>query len=604
MRSPSCVYPTAKSSRSNGKRGGKASWKKWLVKWAPPTSVMMRTSRFRLPRAVSAAERITHLHVTGRRPAGAGRPISVAQPEAGCDGFSPRGTMPPSRISRLFTREMDAMPIQHVGRPVKRLEDPNLVQGRDAYVNDVRLEGALSLAFARSPHAHAVIGRIDTTAAKKIPGVVAVLTGADINAEVGVIHTPIGPEMFASMNRQGYTMLADGRVRHVGEPVVVVAAETAQAAVDGAEAVVVDYEPLPVVVDPEAALATGAPLLYPESGTNLAVTVKIEKGDVDAVFKTAPVVIDVTMVNQRVIPLAMEPRACSAVWDAKAQKMTMWGDTQIPHGMRNQVAERLKLKPEQIHLMTGRVGGGFGAKVPVYQEDTIVPMLARRLNRPVRWAATRREDMQTTGHGRDMRCHLRLAADSNGRILALDVRITGNVGYCLYHVGCLLPVLCAQMITGCYDIQTARAEVRCAFNNTMGTVPYRGAGRPEAAYFIERGMDLLAAKVGLDPSEVRRRNFIPPDRFPYDTPLGNSYDGGEYTRALDHALTKAGYDALRQAQQAARAQGRLTGIGMASYVEICGFEEEEVSDLVVADDGRVTVLTGSASHGQGHETAY
>ncbi len=496
------------------------------------------------------------------------------------------------------------MPIQHVGRPVKRLEDPSLVQGRDAYVNDVRLDGALFLAFTRSPHAHAGIGRIDTSAAKKISGVVAVLTGADINAEVGVIHTPIGPEMFASMNRQGYTMLAEGRVRHVGEPVVVVAAETAQAAVDGAEAVVVDYEPLPVVVDPEAALAEGAPLLYPDSGSNLAVTVKIEQGDVDAVFKTAPVVIDVTMVNQRVIPLAMEPRACSAVWDAKAQKMTMWGDTQIPHGMRNQVAERLKLKPEQIHLMTGRVGGGFGAKVPVYQEDTIVPMLARRLNRPVRWAATRREDMQATGHGRDVRCHLRLAADSTGRILALDAKITGNVGYCLYHVGCLLPVLCAQMITGCYDIQTARAEVVCAFTNTMGTVPYRGAGRPEAAYFIERGMDLLAARVDLDPSEVRRRNFIPPDKFPYATPLGNSYDSGEYTRALDHALTKAGYDALRQAQQAARARGRLTGIGMASYVEICGFEEEEVSDLVVADDGRVTVLTGSASHGQGHETAY
>ena len=496
------------------------------------------------------------------------------------------------------------MPIQHVGRPLKRLEDPKLIQGRDAYVNDVRLTGALSLAFTRSPHAHALIKRIDTTAAKKIPGVVAVLAGADINAEVGVIHTPIGPEMFATMNRQGYTMLAEGRVRHVGEPVVVVAAETAQGAVDGAEAVVVDYEPLPAVVDSEAALAQGAPLLYPDSGSNVGVSVKLEKGDVDAVFRTAPVVVDAKMINQRVIPLAMEPRACSAVWDDAAQKMTMWGDTQIPHGMRNQIAERLKLKPEQIHLMTGRVGGGFGAKVPVYQEDTIVPMLARRLKRPVRWAATRREDMQATGHGRDMRCHLRLAADRSGRILALDAKITGNVGYCLYHVGCLLPVLCAQMITGCYDIQTARADVVCAFTNTMGTVPYRGAGRPEAAYFIERGMDLLAAKVALDPSEVRRRNFIPPDKFPYATPLGNNYDSGEYTRGLDHALARAGYDALRQEQQAARAHGRLTGIGMASYVEICGFEEEEVSDLVVADDGRVTLLTGSASHGQGHETAY
>jgi carbon-monoxide dehydrogenase large subunit len=496
------------------------------------------------------------------------------------------------------------MPIKLVGRGIKRLEDPKLISGSDPYVNDVRLQGALQLAFVRSPHAHAILKRIDTSAAKKIPGVVAVLTGADINAEVGVIHTPIPPETFATINKQGYSMLAEGRVRHVGEPVAVVAAETAAAAVDGADAVVVDYEPLPVVVDPEAALAKGAPLLYPETGSNLGVSLKLEKGDVDAAFKTAPVIIDIAMINQRVIPLCMEPRACSAVWDDKAQKMTMWGDTQIPHGMRNQVAERLKLKPEQIHLMTGRVGGGFGAKVPVYQEDTIVPMLARRLNRPVRWSATRREDMQTTGHGRDMRCHLRLAADANGRILALDAKITGNVGYCLYHVGCLLPVLCAQMITGCYDIQTARAEVRCAFTNTMGTVPYRGAGRPEAAYFIERGMDLLAAKVGLDPSEVRRRNFIPPDKFPYDTPLGNSYDSGEYTRALDHALAKGGYDELRRQQKAARAQGRLMGVGLASYVEICGFEEDEVSDLVVADDGRVTVLTGSASHGQGHETAY
>src|SRR3989304_4594837 len=294
------------------------------------------------------------------------------------------------------------------------------------------------------------------------------------------------------MNRQGYTMLAEGRVRHVGEPVAVIAAETAQAAVDGAEAVVVDYEPLPAVVDSEAALRKGAPLLYPETGSNLGVSFKGEKGDVDAAFKKAPGVIDVKLINQRVIPLAMEPRACSAIWDAKTQKLTMWGDTQIPHGMRNQIAERLKLKPAQIHLMTGRVGGGFGAKVPVYQEDTIVPMLAKRLNRPVRWAATRREDMQAPGHGRDVRCHL------------------------------------------------------------------RGACRPAASYFNGRGMALLAAKVGLDPSEVRRRNFIPPDKFPYDTPLGNSYDSGEYTRALDHALVKAGYEELRQQQQAGRAQGRAT----------------------------------------------
>ncbi|HEV8441214.1 MAG TPA: xanthine dehydrogenase family protein molybdopterin-binding subunit [Methylomirabilota bacterium] len=496
------------------------------------------------------------------------------------------------------------MAFQHVGRPIKRVEDPRLITGKDHYVNDVRLANALTLAFVRSPHAHALIKGIDATAARAVPGVVAVLTGADLNAEVGVIHTPLPPEMFANMNRQGYTMLAEGRARHVGQPVAVVAAESPAAAADGAEAVVVDYEPLPAVVDPEAALEPGSPLLYPEIGSNLGASMKHEQGDVEGAFRGAAVVVETKLVNQRVIPFAMEPRACSAVWDDKAQKLTIWGDTQIPHGMRDQIAERLKLKPEQVHLMTGRVGGGFGAKVPVYQEDTIVPLLARRLGRAVRWAASRQEDMLATGHGRDMRCELKLAADASGRIVALQARIVGNAGYCLYHVGVLLPVLCAQMITGCYDIQTGRVEALIPFTNTMGTVPYRGAGRPEATYFIERGMDLLAARLGLDPAEVRRRNFIPPDRFPYTTLLGNSYDSGEYTRALDHALAKARYPELRREQAAARAQGRLVGIGLASYVEICGFEDPETSDVEVADDGNVTVLTGAASHGQGHETAF
>jgi carbon-monoxide dehydrogenase large subunit len=493
---------------------------------------------------------------------------------------------------------------QHVGRPIKRIEDPGLVTGSDAYVNDVRLAGALTLAFVRSPHAHAVVKGVDTRAARAVPGVVAVMTGADLNALVGPIHTPLAPEMFSSMSRQGHTLLAEGRVRHVGEPVAVVAAETPEAAADGAEAVVVAYEVLPAVVDAEAALAPGAPLLYPETGSNLGVSLQAEKGDVAAAFGRAALVVEATLVNQRVIPLAMEPRACSAVWDEAAGRLTIWGDTQIPHRMRDQVAERLGLAPAQVRLMTGRVGGGFGAKVPVYQEDTIVPLLARRLGRPVRWSATRREDMQATGHGRDMRCHLRLAADAAGRILALEARIVGNAGFCLYHVGPLLPVLCAQMITGCYDIQTGRVEVLVPFTNTMGTVPYRGAGRPEATYFIERAMDMLAARLGLDPAEVRRRNFIPPDRFPYTTLMGNSYDSGAYARSLDRALERAGYAALRREQAAARARGRLVGIGLASYVEICGFEDEETSDVEVAPDGRVTVLTGAASHGQGHETAF
>ncbi|HUF91718.1 MAG TPA: xanthine dehydrogenase family protein molybdopterin-binding subunit, partial [Candidatus Limnocylindria bacterium] len=496
------------------------------------------------------------------------------------------------------------MPVPHVGRPLKRLEDPRLVRGADPYVNDVGLEGALSMAVVRSPYAHAEIRSIDTAAAARVPGVVAVFTGTDINPEIGVIHTHVPPQAFDSMNRQGRLVLAEDRVRYVGEAVAVVLGETASAAADGAEAVSVEYSPLDVVIDVEAALQPDSPLLYPDSGSNAGVRLKREKGDVDAAFTTAAVVVEARLVNQRLIPLAMEPRACSARWDGAANMLTVWGDTQVPHRLRDSIAGLLKLAPAQVHLLTARVGGGFGAKIPTYAEDVLVPLLARRLNRPVRWAATRREDMQCTSHGRDMRCHLRLAADAGGRILALDAKITGNVGYCLFSEGPILPVLCGQMITGCYDIQTGRVEVVAAFTNTMGTAAYRGAGRPEGAYFIERAMNLLAAKVGIDPAEVRRRNFIRPEQFPYTTLMGHSYDSGEYAKTLDHALERADVKTLRHAQTTARAEGRLVGVGIASYVEICGFNDDETSDVEVGADGRVTVLTGSASHGQGHETSY
>ncbi len=496
------------------------------------------------------------------------------------------------------------MAVQHAGHPLKRLEDPKLLTGRDPYVDDVRLEAALSMALVRSPHAHATIAAVDTRAARSMPGVVAVLTAAELNPGVGVIGTPIPAEAFDWMNDQGRTLLAEGRVRHVGQPVAVVVAESAAAALDGVEAVAVTYEPLPPVVDLETALAPDAPLLYPESGTNAGIRLEREQGDVDGAFRRAAVVVEASMVNQRLIPLAMEPRAAAAVWDARAGRLTMWADTQVPHRVRDVIAQYLKLDPAAVRVLTARVGGGFGAKIPIYGEDVLVALLARKLERPVRWAASRREDMQATTHGRDMRCTLRLAADERGRVLALDARIVGNLGYCLFAEGPILPVLCGQMITGCYDIQVGRVSVAGAFTNTMGTGAYRGAGRPEAGYFIERGMNLLAARLGLDPAEVRRRNFIPPDRFPYTTLMGNSYDSGEYAKALDHALDRAGYAALRREQAAARAAGRLLGVGLACYVEICGFDDNETSDVVVGADGAVTVLTGSASHGQGHETSY
>jgi carbon-monoxide dehydrogenase large subunit len=494
---------------------------------------------------------------------------------------------------------------EHVGKPLKRIEDPGLLTGRDPYVADVPLPpDALTMALARSPLAHARIVTVDTAAARAMPGVAAVLTGADLNETLGDIPMSIPEEAFDQVSRRGRYVLAHERVRCVGEPVAVVLAADPGLAADAAEAIAVRYEPLPVVADPEAALEPGSPLLYEPLGTNLALRWKREAGDVEAAFGRADVVVEARLVNQRVIPLAMEPRACSAVWHPDTGLLTVWGDTQVPHRLRDTLARYLGLAPEQVHLMTARVGGGFGAKIPLYPEDLLVPYLARRLGRPVRWVATRREDIQATTHGRDMRAHLRLAAGRDGRVLALDARIIGNVGYTLFSEGPILPVLCAQMLPGCYDIRTARIEAVAAFTNTMGTGAYRGAGRPEAAYFIERMMALLARRLDLDPAEVRRRNYIRPEQFPYTTVTGHVYDSGAYAATLQHALDTAGYPRLRADQAARRRAGRLVGIGLASYVEICGFNDEETSDVSVEATGRVTVLTGSASHGQGHETAY
>jgi carbon-monoxide dehydrogenase large subunit len=491
-----------------------------------------------------------------------------------------------------------------IGQPLKRLEDPGLLTGREPFVNDVLVPGALSLALVRSPHAHADIVAIDPRPARRRPGVVAVFTGADLNREVGVLHTHLELETFDWVNRQGRTLLAEGRVRYVGEPVAAVLAEDPLAAADAAEAVGVTYERLPAVVDPEAALEPGSPRLYPESGTNLAFRLTRTQGDVEAVFRTAPVVVEARLVNPRVLPVAMEPRACTAAWDEGRGVLTVWADTQVPHRVRDVLAAALGLRPAQVHVRTARVGGGFGAKIPLYSEDYLVPLLARRLGRPVRWVASRREDLLATGHGRDMRCRLRLAADPDGRILALDATVIGNVGFCLFSEGPILPVLCGQMLTGCYDIRVGRVEVLGVFTNTMATVPYRGAGRPEAAYFMERAITLLAARLGLDPAEVRRRNFIRPEQFPYTTLGGQSYDSGDYARTLEHALRRADHAGLRRQQAEARRAGRLMGVGIACYVEICGFDEEETADVEVHPDGRVMVFAGTASHGQGHETAF
>lgn len=491
-----------------------------------------------------------------------------------------------------------------VGQPLKRKEDPGFLTARERYVADLPLAGALHVAVVRSPHAHAEVRGIDVALARRAPGVAAVFTGADVNAELGEIPMIIGPEAFDEVHGPGRAPLASGRTRYVGEPVAVVVADTPYHAQDAADLVAVDYAPLPAVTDAEAALTPEAPRLHADLASNLGVRWAREKGDVAGIFREAPIVVEARLRNQRLLAVAMEPRGVAAAYDEAAGTLTVWGSTQTPHWLRDNVAKHLKLETARVHVVAPRVGGGFGAKIALYPEDLLVPWLARHLRRPVRWAATRREDLAATSHGRDVVAHLRLAADREGRILALDARIVGNLGFCLFSDGPILPVLCGQMITGCYDVPAARVEVRCAFTNTMGTAAYRGAGRPEAAYFIERMLDRLAARVGRDPAEVRRRNFVPPDRFPYETAVGTSYDSGQYARALDTLLERAGYATLRAEQARARAAGRLVGIGLASYVEMCGFVDEETSDVIVGPDGRVTVETGCSPHGQGHETSF
>ncbi|HET7876708.1 MAG TPA: xanthine dehydrogenase family protein molybdopterin-binding subunit [Methylomirabilota bacterium] len=496
------------------------------------------------------------------------------------------------------------MPATYVGRPIRRTEDPGLLTGREPYVADIPLPGALHVVVVRSPHAHAEIRRVTVEAARQAPGVAAVVTGPELNAALGEIAMLIPPDAFDECHLQLHRPAADRRARYLGEPVAVVAADSAAAAEDAAELVEVEYAPLPALTDAEEALKPQSPRLYDHLRSNLGVRWARSRGDVERAFEEAAHVVEARLENQRLMAVAMEPRAVAAAYDPATGGLRVWGCTQIPHGLRDSIAEHLKLPPERVHLIAPRVGGGFGAKIALYPEDLIVPWLALRLQRPVRWSASRREDLLATSHGRAVVARMRLAADPRGRILALDARIIGNLGWCLFSDGPLLPVLCGQMITGCYDIPAARVEVRCAFTNTMGTAAYRGAGRPEAAFFIERMMDLLAAEVGLDPAEVRRRNFVPPGKFPYETAVGTSYDSGDYARALDALLARSDYAGLRAAQQRQRAAGRLVGIGLASYVEMCGFVDEETSDVVVGPDGRVTVETGASSHGQGHETSF
>lgn len=509
------------------------------------------------------------------------------------------------KLEEEFSKPMNGIP-QFMGVRIKRREDPELMTGQAHYVADVPVDDALHMAIVRSPYAHAHIVDIDVEEALALDGVVGVFTAVDVNPNIAApLMTIAGPGAFEEFRPTKRYPLAEKRVRHVGEPVAVVLAEDPYTTADAVELVVVTYEQLPALADPEAALAEDAPILHEDMDTNVAYRTVAGRGDVERAFAEAAVTVEVQLVNQRLIPNAMEPRAVLATYDTSADSVTVWTTTQVPHAAKMTIVKALDLSPDQVRVIGPNVGGGFGAKAVMYQEEILAPYLARTVGRPVRWAASRSEDYLATVHGRDQINRVALAADADGRVQALKLTGIADIGAYMMRVTPVPGMHTVRMATGTYRIPVVEAELRGVYTNKVSTEPYRGAGRPEAAYLIERAMDMLATALNLDPVVVRRRNYISGDDFPHRTATGLTYDTGNYAAALDKALEVGDYTALRAEQARRRKQGGpLLGIGIASYVEICGFGPWETGGVTVERDGSVTVRTGTMPNGQGHVTAW
>ncbi|MEI6044142.1 MAG: xanthine dehydrogenase family protein molybdopterin-binding subunit [Chloroflexota bacterium] len=487
-----------------------------------------------------------------------------------------------------------------IGARVKRKEDPRLVRGQATYVGDVQLPGMLYAQFVRTPYAHALLKNIQTRK-----------TGSEEGSSLFTWAAYKDALNFKPLlkNLPNRTYLAEDEVRMVGEPVALVLAPTLAQAYDQAGAVEVEYEPLPVVVDPEAALQPEAPKVYAHLTSNLARV--LERGNRAAVLATieaCPVVLEERIYNQRVAALSLETRGIVADYNHGTGQLTIWLSNQAPHIARSIFADILKLPEHRVRVIAPEVGGGFGAKLAVYPEELIVAATAVKLGKPIKWIEGRTENLAATYHGRCQIDYVRIGATDEGVIKALDLRLIADIGAYANEDGLLIPTLTTLMASGCYAIPAISTRIEYVYTNTTPTTAYRGAGRPEAAYLVERIVDALAAQLNLDPVEVRLRNFIKPEAFPYKSPTKATYDSGEYAKALQKALEIADYPALRVEQARRRARVRteglppkLMGIGVASYVErgAMGYENAVVR---VNPDGSVSVFTGVSPHGQGSET--
>jgi aerobic carbon-monoxide dehydrogenase large subunit len=510
-----------------------------------------------------------------------------------------------------------------IGTPVRRLEDYRFLTGQGTYTDDINRPHQLHAYILRSPHANARLGPIDTGAAKSAAGVVAIFTGADMAAD-GIGGLPCGwlinSKDGSPMKEPPHPVLAVERVRHVGDPVAVVIAESLAEARDAAEKIAVGYTVEPAVVDVAAALKPGAPQVWAEAPGNICYDWHLGDGAaVDAAFTKAAKIVKLDLVNNRLVPNAMEPRAAIGEFDRATGEHTLFTTSQNPHVIRLLMGAFVLHIPEaRLRVVAPDVGGGFGSKIYHYAEEAIVTWAAPKVRRPVKWTAERSESFMSDAHGRDHVTHVELALDANAKFLALKVSTLANMGaYLSTFATCIPTYLYGTLLAGTYTTPAVYVETKAVFTNTVPVDAYRGAGRPEATFLLERIVDLAADELGLDPAELRRRNFIPANAFPYQTPVALQYDSGDYQTTLQMASDAAGYAGFEGRRQEAARRGKLRGIGIATYIEACGIAPSAVvgslgaraglfesAAVRVHPTGSVSILTGSHSHGQGHETTF
>ncbi len=508
---------------------------------------------------------------------------------------------------------------QYIGTAVKRKEDRRFLTGKGTYTDDIVLPNMTYAYIVRSPHAHAKIKKIDTSKVKAQKGVVAVFTGEDMQKD-GVGSVPNGWQIGEDMKEPPHPPLAVGKVRHVGDAVAVIIAESRYSAKDAAELLEVDYEPLPAVTDAAKAIEPGAPLVHDEAPNNISFVWELgDKAATDEAMSKADHITRLEFINQRLIPNAIEPRSAIGSYDPAKDELTLYTSSQNPHVIRLLLCAFVLGIPEhKVRVISPDVGGGFGSKIFHYAEEIICAWATRKIGRPVKWTAERSESFMADAQGRDHHTVAELGLDKDGNILALRVKTIANLGaYLSTFAGGVPTWLYGTLLTGQYKTKHIYVQTTGVFTNTTPVDAYRGAGRPEATFVVERLVETAAHELNMDPAELRRKNFIPSDAFPYQTPVVMTYDSGNYEAALDKALKILDYKKWRDEQAKARNQGRLIGIGFSSYIEACGIAPSKVAGAIgaraglfeaasirVHPTGKVTVYTGSHAHGQGHETTF